>query len=285
MFVVKKPWSVIICSQDENSIEYGIRGLLPIKQIEAMERNTLEEERLARRKGMFTHLSGLIFKDFRDRARENDRPKWCHVFQHDKIFPEKGEDGKIPKWKNWTIYLATDTHPTLPYFSLVLLVDPKDNYWVFGEIIEDGLMETLNTIRVKYKEWDREEEQWYIEPQAAQEDNMTKNSIIDQMAEEGFFGVKQWKKHNTPRIEQIRKNLKYDKERGKPNLMISDQCEQLIWQLKHWCYDPKTYKPVTKDDHLIDCLGGILCGGIEYYPPQAWGSEKRYVPQSASGAY
>jgi len=279
-FVIKEEWKIVTCSQDENSVDKGIRGILPRVQIERMYRDTSADEKEARRRGVFTHLKGQIFKDFRAQPRKGE--DWSHVFPHDSVFkPNKTE------WHDWTNYLGTDTHPVKPFYSLLVKIDPMGDPWVFDEIIENGVEDTASAVRdLLENSGGRDEEEWMIEPQAKQgkDDDQALHSIIRQFQDEGFF-TKPWKKHNTPRIRRVQTYLKFNESRGKPRLMISDRCTTLIAQLKIWCANPITGKPEDKNDDLPDVLGGILCEDPTYVPNYSQEPNTQYTPQGYGNGY
>lgn len=260
-----REWKAVVCSQDENSVEKGIRGILTMEQIKAMERDTDKSERLARRKGHFLHLSGLIFKDFRAEVPEGAEGNdvWCHIFDHDKYFPK---ERRFVRWENWMVSIGTDTHPVKPFYTLILRTDEKDNWYAYDEIIVSGVDETVEAVKAKYEELGRTEEEWMIEPQAAQVGAVSKESLLSAFRDKNVW-VRQWAKGQAPRIDAIREALRYDPARNRPRLLISDRCRRLIWELQRWCYDEKTGKPAKKDNDMIDALGGIICSNPTYVMP------------------
>lgn len=276
MIIIKEKFKVIFCSQDQNSVERGVRGILPLAQIERMYENMMPEERDARRYGKFIHLSGLIFKEFRDRVLPGE--DWCHVFNHDKVFREEARN----TWKDWSVYLGIDTHQVLPFYTLAVKVDPRGRLYAFDEIIEEGPYNTIRAIRERYDYWGREPDDYLIEPQAKQVDATSQKSVMQILREEGIW-TRQWQKHNSGRIHEIHENLRFDPKLGRPKLLVSSRCVELIKELKRWCYKDETGKPIDKGDHMIDCLGGILCSSPQHTEPYDPALEKQYVPMGHNG--
>lgn len=251
-YIYDKEWELITCTMLENSIEHGVRGIVPMKRIEEMEKDFLEDEREARMTGKPVHLAGTIFKEFRDRIF-GDVP-WCHVFSHEDMFPEAKDH-----WRGWTNYCAIDTHPVKPYEVTLIKIDPDGRALVYGEYQNDGgVDDCVDLIKSMYTEWGGKPFRFLIEPQAQQQDAGTHKTLKEQFISKGIYCMS-WAKHDSPRISKIHDWFVYNEDLGSPKLMVSSRCPRLIWGFKHWCYNEKTGKPDTINDDLIDCVGGTLC--------------------------
>jgi len=256
-----KKWDLITCSQDQNCYNSpaGVRGILDIDQVKEMEEATPFDERKARRYGYFAFLAGKIFKEFRSELSEG--MEWMHVFPHDEVFHPSNIHVL-----DWTTYTGIDTHPVKDFFALAAKVDTRDRIYIFNEFIETDSYKMAARLRSNYKKWGGKPRRNMIEPQAVQgkKGSENKKSIQDQFQQYGIR-TEQWQKHDTPRINEIRKCLAFDGKYNGPRLLISDKCQKLIWQLNHWCYDKKS-KIQKENDDLIDCLGGIVCAKPKYRP-------------------
>lgn len=98
-----------------NSIERGVRGRLRTQDIEFMISQFDPEEREAREKGLFTHLKGLVYKDFK------------------KIEPYVIEPFDVTDPTEYQIYVVLDPHdrryPAIGWYA----VDRAGQYYVVNE--------------------------------------------------------------------------------------------------------------------------------------------------------
>ena len=114
----------------ENTIERG--GYLRKDQIESFLDSIPEEERLAREKGQFRHLSGVVY------------PELGPIHQID--------DFSIPL--HWTWYEAIDPHGARPSCIIFAAVDPEGYVYIVDQAVVDGsapdLFQVCQEIRAKH---------------------------------------------------------------------------------------------------------------------------------------
>lgn len=226
--------------------------------IQEFEKQLTEEEKEARLHGRFLHLSGLIYKEFS---------------------PDIHICPPVIVKKHWTKYMAIDPHERNPTAVLWLAVDDQDYHWIYDELwladmdvkqIAHAILaqEGETTARIKL-----------IDPHADKENlpaggfnfrkELMKYGVFTQRANsDPLLGKSKIRQALTPRYSSILK-------REMPQLRISRNCTQTIYEFQHYIwddhrrnkeeYDPRE-KVKKKNDHFMDCLRYIYNFGPRYIP-------------------
>ncbi|MEA3430210.1 MAG: hypothetical protein U9R08_02975 [Nanoarchaeota archaeon] len=250
----------------DNSIERGVRGRLKSSNIERMLAEYDEIDLLAREKGLFQHLAGLVFKKFNNKV---------HVV----------EPFDVPD--DWPVWHALDTHPRVADAGLWLAVSPKNQYFVVDEISVEGGIESLVS-RIKTKNTMYRVVKMLIEPAAFNFDKHTNEKPLSTRLVHKGLTYQPGSKKRRAAERRIRDAFDYEIAGNEmvypPELFIFKNCIKTIYEIQHYQWDEwrgviagrKTPKevPMDKDDHFIEDLGRILTTEPKYFPPEPKGANK-----------
>lgn len=230
---------------------HGVRGFLDHEQIEKMVAQYKDEDMVSRVFGKFQHLVGLIFKEF---------DKEVHVF---KPFDLNSND--------YCVYMSWDTHPREPEAIVWVAVDRKGRKYVVDHLWSDAptpeLVARVKAIDAKYRVVRR-----FLDPSGFIEDKRTGDSFANRLAREFGLSFEPGSKRRTDAIRAMQDAFHYEIAGGemlvKPDLLVSETCDRVIWEILHWQwqeYNGKTAdkrgknpRPEDKNDHFIEAIGRVL---------------------------
>jgi len=239
-------------------IEHGIRGFLKHDDIERMVSQYDDEDKQARIKGKFQHLTGIIFKTF---------SRNIHV-----ISPFQATHGE------YAVYEFLDPHPRNPDAVGWYAVDRQGTKFVIDELwlkCTGGDKELAE--RIKSKASNYRIEGRFADPAAFIEDQHTESSLAMRLAGHGLHyqeATKAREQANRSITEALHYEVirdpdgKAEQFRKMPELYFFDTCPRHLWEMEHYRWqewvgrtaedkNPKE-KPVDKDDHMIEDLGRFL---------------------------
>ena len=232
---------------------HGVRGHLEHHNIERMVSAMSEDEKQARAFGKFGHLVGRVHKKF---------SRKIHVI---KPFPINERD--------YTCYMALDTHPRVPDHCLWLAVNRRRQMYIVAELLSEGLTKDLaerikTTERVGYfRMQDR-----LIDPSAYNDDHHQENpSVGSKLHELGLYFIK-GSKELSAGIKRTDDAFNYqmvgDEMIVAPEIYVFDTCPVTIKQLEEYVWQNWTGKtadgkkknpnPRDKDDHQAENLHRLL---------------------------
>lgn len=247
---------------DWDTISIYDNKFLPKEEIDIIERNVDPDEKDAVLYGRFISPTGLVYKDFGTTH---------HILDAiDKIPPE------------WLVILGIDTHESIrnPQSCVFCAITQDNELVVFDEVTNTCLIsEFAGMIMQKLGEWG-------VDYKFAVMDISQHSALvgIDHKAELVRYGVKKVqvadKSKGSPQEgrSKIKELLKYDDETGlKPALYVTENCQELIWQFRHYIYadwasnrmrDSRNPKEEVrkKDDHLLDALRYVVQRNIKWRP-------------------
>jgi hypothetical protein len=258
-----QPWIYddIFVNQDEETFSIVVditdNPHLPPEAIKKFEESLTEEEKEARLRGKFLHLSGLIYKEF---SLDNNV---CEPFE-------------IPQ--DWTKYFCIDPHPRSPSACLWMAVDPKGNHYVYDELWIEGLDLEQLAYAIKAQEGDRAPKIRLIDPHMDNDNNLAGGfNVRRELMKYGIFCQRA---SSDPELGKyrIRQALtaKYDtlSKSYRSQLKVFRTCRQVIYEFQHYIWDdyrrnkdeysPKE-TPKKKDDHFMDCLRYIYNNAPRYF--------------------
>jgi hypothetical protein len=215
--------------------------------IKAFESLLTDDEKQCRLLGKPMELSGLVYKEFRYDT---------HVFKH-VPFGWKGYDDPPPEY---VIYTAIDTHPRVPHAVLFIAVGPSGLPIVYDELfIHTSATELCSLIRRKLSA--RRFAPVKCEPAAWIEDPETGRSLATAFAEGGLvvWKASKGKTHGILTLKGL-----FNK-RDPLGLMFCPTVHRTLWEIRRYCYDPKTNEPVDKDDHMMENLYRLMINNPEWY--------------------
>lgn len=234
----------------ENSINKGVRGRLREADIEFMISQLDPHEYDARVKGLFTHLRGLVYKDFIaeepyvikpfDVTNYNDYQIYCVMDPHDRRYPAIG----------WYAVDRANQHyviaewPNLEEFNGRYFEELGDNNYTFKEIVEIiRRIEKNNKWKVIWRKMDpnRGRTPYGNSGLTVQEEFEKEGMYFDTDVQDDLTAG-----HSIVRAELKLGNFK------KPRLQTFDTCKNHIWSFLRYVYDEHegkaAQKRATKED-------------------------------------
>lgn len=199
-----------------------------------------EEERQARKSGLFVHFAGLVYGEFASDV---------HVVDALECVPEGVE-----------VFGGID--PGIRHMAAVVLcyLDEDDCLVVFDELALQGhtISEVCKEIDLRLARWDVRPRWWVIDPASRNKSNQTGRSDQMEFADHGIF--------TSPGQNAVRAGINKVKERLRANKMfVTRDCPELIsefrkyrWSTPRRSDDDAREKPIKRDDHLLDALRYVV---------------------------
>lgn len=260
MTPLKEPWiyDEIYSRKDVGlhyfDIEDNLGFGLTREGIDQFASSLTEDEKEARLRGRYFHLTGLVYKDYGPRLRL-------------KRFP-------IPK--HWGLWFHVDTHPRTPHHAVWMAVAPNGKKYICGELKNadkanrvQPFIEAIKTYeRVKFDRGSDEVVR-LIEPGSQAPDPLHDGrSIWDEFAERGLR-CRPGSKNRDAGILLLQKELQTDETYGiEPNIFVFDDLDGVDFEFRHYVWDDwskraaqgRTEKqaPKDRDDHFLEGIHRIL---------------------------
>lgn len=246
---------------EANCKQHGVRGILEHEHIEKMIAEYSEEDKQARVKGKFQHLTGLVHKTFNRKI---------HVIPPFDV-----------NYKDFSVIERLDPHPRVNDAVLWMATDKNGTKYVIDELWGDWSTEELvRRIKKKasdYRVIDRRADPWIFNE--TKHMNATENSLSKRLDSLGLKYLPASKKRSQA-IRRVDDSLKYVERNGvmirPPELYVFDTCERTIWEFEHWQWQEwsgkasesrgKSERPQDKDDHMMENLGRALIDEIAFVP-------------------
>ena len=260
MTPLKEPWlyDEIYSREDVRlyyfDIEDNVGFGLTREGVDQFASNLTEDEKEARLRGRFFHLSGLVYKDYQPKLRL-------------KRFP-------IPA--HWGLWFHVDTHPRTPHHAVWIAVAPNGKKYVAGALknsdTANRVVPFIEAVKVYEKEMFKrrlDEVVRLIEPGAQAPDPLHDGrSIWDEFADHGLR-CRPGSKNRDAAILLLQKELQTDPKYGiEPNIFFFEDLEGVHFEMMHYIWDDwakkagegKTEKqePKKRHDHFIEGIHRIL---------------------------
>ncbi len=213
-----------------------------------------EDEREARLRGRFFHLTGLVYKTY-------------------------GAVHRIPRQKLspiWGMWMHIDTHARTPHHAVWGSILPDGSIWICGELKNSDETNRVEPFADAIKEYEQEILEWdstdivrLIDPTSSTP-NPAKDglSIKDSFSERGISCVPGSKNRDSG-ILRMQARLKHEPEKGQyPQIYFFSDLDGLHYEMTHYVWDDwqkhlhtkRTEKqvPRDKDDHFIEGVHRIL---------------------------
>lgn len=213
--------------------------------IKEFEKSLTDDEKVARIKGGWLHLQGLVYKNF---------DKNVHVVKAFQV-PYK-----------WTVRVHIDTHPRTEQALVFLATDERDLWYVSKEIFKHGSPEDIVDWIIDYHIHTHRVHEVIIEPGSKGDANRgdTTFSIIQKGLAVKNIVLKEATKDLETGIKVVNDALK--SRNGLPSLFIQDCCTRTIFEFTHYIWDDwrnkegrtEKNKPKDKDDHMLEGIYRLL---------------------------
>lgn len=229
--------------------------------------DTEEENRDARFKGMFRHLVGRIYKNYKDFYFPNGNL----------VKPFKIET-------DWPVIPQIDFHMAEYMVVNFYAVDKMDRLYVIYEIFERLSANDISheLIRLKNKNSWRIEKA-FIDPLSKGDDKSMINrlgpvdssyTILKRLLNTKEIILETGSKDKRSGIDNIRERL--SPSGGIPTIFVFDTCIHHRRQFKQWGYT-KEGKWCDEDDHCMETLGRATLTGIKYSDPNEY-KKYKFIP-------
>jgi len=213
-----------------------------------------EDNREARFKGKFKHLSGRIFKDYKDFYYPNG-----HLVKRFKIYFD------------WPVVCEIDFHKSEKMVMGFYAFDKMNRMYVIREVFDRLSANDMAYIIVNYKKAENlRMNRVFIDPLAKGDEKELKNRFGN--LESTFTLLKRALNPHGILLDSARKDkwganarireMLLPKEQI-PGLFVFDDCRLHRTQFKQWSYT-KTGEWSDEDDHFMEAMGRAAICGVKY---------------------
>jgi hypothetical protein len=241
----------------EDNLDFGLTR----QGIDDFASNLTEDEKEARLRGRYFHLTGLVYK----------------------LYGQPHKVKRFPIPRTWGMWMHIDTHPRTPHHAVFMAVDPQQRKYICGALKNghptnaiDSFAEAMHLyIRERLGD-EKKQIKWradyivkLIDPFSQTPDPMQDGrSMWDEFADLGFR-CKPGSKNRDSGILLFQKELFHDLEKKQyPNVFVFDDLEGVDYELRHYVWDDWSAKaaqnqtekqtPKKKNDHFIEGIHRIL---------------------------
>jgi len=243
-------------------------GKLKQEDIDDFEKDLTADEKLARLKGKFMHLSGLVYKEFNPNIH---------------IIPWF----KVPN--TWTFYEAIDPASRKPWAVSIMAVAPDETKYIVDEIFTEGLISDIaEAIKSKRKQLGYQPTaQTIIDPMAVEPDTITKTSIIDEFMKHGIYCQTGSKDRNRG-IQLMKEHLTIRETDSKAGLYVMESCRRTIQEFGHYIWDEHSTRqartrsdikeiPKKMYDDMLENIHRLLILGARYVEVRRKESSRKQI--------
>jgi hypothetical protein len=215
--------------------------------IESFERSLTPDEKEARIKGKFMHLTGLVYKQFNPDI---------HIIN----------DFEIPQ--DWRIGNVIDPHDRKPHAIIWFAVDPFDTVYFCDELEINGTIKETSD-KIKIKEGKKPATLRIIDPNKGKSPAKVGSQvlIVDEFAHEGLYYNPYISDNIVEGHLNVQKYLMYDKTKpidsfNHPKMYVFRSCRKIIHSLTHYIWDDSVKdgsrdvreKPKDLNKDFSDCV-------------------------------
>lgn len=270
---LKEPWiyDEIVTKGDPTSKFFTVDTLdnphLSREAIDSFERTLNEDEKATRLRGGWLFLQGLVYKEY------NPNVHRIKAFS-------------IPR--DWSVYVAIDTHPRTEQAVTFMAVDEKERYYVCHDIFQHGSPEEVGQWILDYHDRVHPVDMAIIEPGSQGDTNRGQSmfEIIERVLSSRQIPLELGSRDLAGGILQVRRALM--SPNGMPSLFFFDCCERSHYEMTRyvwddWRVDEKNakQKPRDKDDHQLENIRRMIQFPVTYRDKLSM----RNMIQQASAGY
>uniref|UniRef100_A0A6M3ISK7 Putative terminase n=1 Tax=viral metagenome TaxID=1070528 RepID=A0A6M3ISK7_9ZZZZ len=279
MTPLKEPWiydQIVLRSETDESVFFIISeirdnliherewygkkvpcGALTEESIIRFEADLTDDEKEARIRGRFMHLSGLVYKEFNPQTH---RIPW---------FMPRGE---------WTWYEAIDPHPRKEKAVTIMAIAEDDTKYIVDEIWSKGLVKDIvQAILQKRKDYGYIPKFTLIDPLAVAPDQISNTTVLNEYINESgnkIYPLVGSKDRNRG-IDLLKKELSV-KYADKAGIYIMENCRETLYEFGHYIWKDREDidnvkgkdEPEKTNDHMLENIHRILIAGAKYIPPR-----------------
>jgi len=278
MTPLKEPWiydQIVLRSETDESVFFVISemrdnliherdwygkkvicGALKEEDIVRFEADLTDDEKEARIRGRFAHLSGLVYKEFDSNLH---KIRWFK--------PPHG----------WTWYEAIDPHPRKEKAVTIMAIAPDDTKYVVDEIWSKGLIKDIaKAILQKRKDYNYVPVFTLIDPLAVTPDPITGTTIKDEFVSESNRQIlpQVGSKDRNRGIDLLKKELTI-RNSDKSGIYVMENCQRTINEFGHyiWAEIDEIENVKGKDepkkmyDDMLENIHRLLISGACYRKP------------------
>ena len=276
MTPLKEPWIYdevykredckVIYFDIEDNLDFGLSR----KGIDQFAASLTDDEKEARLRGRFFHLTGLVYKTYGD----------LHRLKREKILPQG-----IPR--HYSTWMHIDCHPRKPHHAVWITIGPDRRKIICGELKNHDPQNRIEPFCEAMKVYESKVLNLPADPQHDRIRRLidplsgTPNpvgeglSIWDEFDRCGFT-CKPGSKNREAGILLFQNELKHDVERGLyPTTYVLDDLIGVDFEMRHYIWDEHTNKkteerrdqlqaPRKKNDDYLEGIHRILLDGADY---------------------
>lgn len=290
MTPLKEPWlydevykredCLVLYFDIEDNLNFGLSR----KGIDQFAASLTEDEKEARLRGRYFHLTGLVYKTYGS----------IHRLKRSLILP-KG----IPR--HFSTWMHIDCHPRKPHHAVWITIGPDRRKIICGELknehptnLIEPYCEALKVYEEKVLHLPHNSPRRLIDPLSGTPSPVGEGLNIWDEFDRCGFTCKAGSKNREAGILLFQNELKHDEEQGVyPTTYVLDDLEGIDFELRHYIWDEHVSKktgerkdqlqtPRKKHDDFLEGIHRILLDGADFDEIEEGAEEPR--PTEAAGA-
>lgn len=290
MTPLKEPWlydevykredCLVLYFDIEDNLDFGLSR----KGIDQFAASLTEDEKEARLRGRFFHLTGLVYKTYGP----------IHRLKRSVILPRG-----IPR--HFSTWMHIDCHPRKPHHAVWITIGPDRRKIICGELknehptnLIEPYCEALKVYEEKVLRVPPDSVKRLIDPLSGTPSPVGEGLTIWDEFDRCGFTCKAGSKNREAGILLFQNELKHDEEMGVyPTTYVLDDLEGVDFELRHYIWDEHASKktgerrdqlqtPRKKHDDFLEGIHRILLDGADYEESEEREDEPK--PTTASGA-
>lgn len=290
MTPLKEPWlydevykredCLVLYFDIEDNLDYGLSR----KGIDQFSASLTDDEKEARLRGRFFHLTGLVYKTY----------GVIHRLKRTLILP-KG----IPR--HYSTWMHIDCHPRKPHHAVWITIGPDRRKIICGELknehptnLIEPYCEALKVYETTVLKLAHDAPRRLIDPLSGTPSPIGEGLTIWDEFDRCGFTCKAGSKNREAGILLFQNELKHDEEQGVyPTTYILDDLVGIDFELRHYIWDEHASKktgerrdqlqtPRKKHDDFLEGIHRILLDGADYEENEEHEDEPK--PATVSGA-
>lgn len=254
--IYNRPDCTVLYFDIEDNLNFGLTR----KGIDQFSASLTDDEKEARLRGRFFHLTGLVYKNYGA----------IHRIKRERVFSE----GVMPHWGLW---MHIDCHPKKPHHAIWVAIAPDQRKYVVGAIKNGDPLNRIAPFCEAIKVYERtvlkasgENIVRLIDPLSGTPNPVAEGLTIWDEFDKYGITCKPGSKNRDAGILLLQNELKYSPEEGTyPNIFFCDDLDGVDYEMRHYIWDEHLNKktaerqdekqvPRKKHDDYIEGIHRIL---------------------------